>query len=400
MTTIVNDVSDVGIYNIVADQGTTFMRSITYKNSAGTAIDLGVGASAQMKVRKSYPATLNRAAYRDDDVLWATSGDNACSIGSDLGAKITKSNHNFSIGDNVFFTPTFPSGGIGCAFNSSGNAVVTTSTMYTEGTVVVFSGTTLPTGINGNQGYYVRRIAGNTSAWNISTLISGALTTVSSSGNNVYFERLYYFSATAGGAIVVSSLDHPFQDNDTVKFTAFGTLPSNISQTFTYYVRNSSANTFELSLFKDGASITSSVVVSGTDKTATLKKGLPAPLTENQIFYVGPDRSTDYDPTNSTFRVYSSSSYSYLVGSSSPVVSGVWSAAVNKVNQATESLTLTTATGIIDIKIPSSYMSAIPAGIYDYDLEITLGTSPGVGEYGDTIKIIRGLFEVRQEMTY
>lgn len=75
MTTIVNDVSDVGIYNIVADQGTTFMRSITYQNSAGIAIALGTGASAQMKVRKSYPATQNRAAYRDAAVLWlGTSG--------------------------------------------------------------------------------------------------------------------------------------------------------------------------------------------------------------------------------------------------------------------------------------------------------------------------------------
>jgi hypothetical protein len=78
MTTIVNDVSDVGIYNIVADQGTTFIRSITYKNSAGTAINLGTGASAQMKVRKSYPATQNKAAYRDAAVLWlGTSGAGA-----------------------------------------------------------------------------------------------------------------------------------------------------------------------------------------------------------------------------------------------------------------------------------------------------------------------------------
>lgn len=78
MTTIVNDVSDVGIYNIVADQGTTFIRQIVYKNSAGVAINLGTGASAQMKVRKSYPARLNVAAYRDAPVLWlGTSGAGA-----------------------------------------------------------------------------------------------------------------------------------------------------------------------------------------------------------------------------------------------------------------------------------------------------------------------------------
>jgi hypothetical protein len=69
MTTIVNDVSDVGIYNIVSDQGTTFIRSITYKNSAGVAVNLGTGASAHMKVRKSYPATSRVAAYRADPVL-------------------------------------------------------------------------------------------------------------------------------------------------------------------------------------------------------------------------------------------------------------------------------------------------------------------------------------------
>jgi len=75
MTTIVNDVSDVGIYNIVADQGTTFIRQIVYKNSAGTAINLGTGATAQMKIRKSYPATSMKAAYRDAAVLWlGTSG--------------------------------------------------------------------------------------------------------------------------------------------------------------------------------------------------------------------------------------------------------------------------------------------------------------------------------------
>ena len=70
MTTIVNDVSDVGIYNIVAYQGTTFIRQIVYKNSAGTALNLGTGAAASMKVRKSYPATSRVGAYRDAEVLW------------------------------------------------------------------------------------------------------------------------------------------------------------------------------------------------------------------------------------------------------------------------------------------------------------------------------------------
>lgn len=91
MTTIVNDISDVGIYNIVADQGTTFMRSITYQNSAGTAYNLGLGASAQMKVRKSYPATQNKAAYRDAAVLWlGSTGTGATTIGLTITYNVGK----------------------------------------------------------------------------------------------------------------------------------------------------------------------------------------------------------------------------------------------------------------------------------------------------------------------
>ena len=88
MTTIVNDVSDVGIYNIVADQGTTFIRQIVYKNSAGTAINLGTGASAHMMVRKSYAARLNVAAYRADPVIWISS-NNLQYIGSTQAITVT-----------------------------------------------------------------------------------------------------------------------------------------------------------------------------------------------------------------------------------------------------------------------------------------------------------------------
>ncbi len=88
MTTIVNDVSDVGIYNIVADQGTTFIRQIVYKNSAGAAINLGTGASAHMMVRKSYPATLKTAAYRSDPVIWISS-NNLQYIGSTQAITVT-----------------------------------------------------------------------------------------------------------------------------------------------------------------------------------------------------------------------------------------------------------------------------------------------------------------------
>lgn len=88
MTTIVNDVSDVGIYNIAADQGTTFIRQIVYKNSAGTAINLGTGASAHMMVRKSYPATFKVAAYRGNPVIWISS-NNLQYIGSTDAITVT-----------------------------------------------------------------------------------------------------------------------------------------------------------------------------------------------------------------------------------------------------------------------------------------------------------------------
>lgn len=88
MTTIVNDVSDVGIYNIVSDQGTTFIRSITYKNSAGVAVNLGTGATAAMKVRKSYPATSRVAAYRASPVLYISSNTTTYA-GSTLAIVVT-----------------------------------------------------------------------------------------------------------------------------------------------------------------------------------------------------------------------------------------------------------------------------------------------------------------------
>jgi len=224
MTTIVNDVSDVGIYNIVADQGTTFIRQIVYKNSAGTAINLGTGATASMKVRKSYAARLNVAAYRDAPVL--------------------------SIGTS---DPT------------------------------VFAST--------------------------------ATVTIASPG---------VFTATA----------HNLLTNDVVKFTTTGALPTGLTAGTSYYAIYLTANTFNVASSLSGSAINTSGTQSGV----------------HSLF--------------------------------------------------TSTLDLTPSTGIINIKIPSTTMAAVAAGIYDYDLEVTLGTSPGVGTVGDTIKIIRGLFEVRQEITY
>jgi len=73
MPTVTTDDYDVSQYNFVIHQGTTFKRSIIFKDSAGTVITLGTGASAAMKVRKSYPKTQMAAAYRDAPVLSLTS---------------------------------------------------------------------------------------------------------------------------------------------------------------------------------------------------------------------------------------------------------------------------------------------------------------------------------------
>ena len=45
-----------GNYDIVCDQGSTFSRVLTWKNSNGTAIDL-TNYTARMQVRANYPAT-------------------------------------------------------------------------------------------------------------------------------------------------------------------------------------------------------------------------------------------------------------------------------------------------------------------------------------------------------
>ena len=44
-----------GIYNIIADQGSTFTRQLTWNDSAGSAVDL-TGYTARMDVRTSIDA--------------------------------------------------------------------------------------------------------------------------------------------------------------------------------------------------------------------------------------------------------------------------------------------------------------------------------------------------------
>lgn len=74
MPTVATDDYDISLYNIVVHQGTTFRRSVIFKDDDGTVLNLGTGATAAMKVRKSYPATFRTAAYRDDPVISLTSG--------------------------------------------------------------------------------------------------------------------------------------------------------------------------------------------------------------------------------------------------------------------------------------------------------------------------------------
>jgi hypothetical protein len=45
-----------GKYNLIIEQGATFSRTFTYKNSAGTAVDL-TGYTAAAQIRSSFSAT-------------------------------------------------------------------------------------------------------------------------------------------------------------------------------------------------------------------------------------------------------------------------------------------------------------------------------------------------------
>lgn len=85
MATVTTDDYDISQYNFVVHQGTTFKRSVIYKDSAGIVMTLGEGASARMKVRKSYPATSRVAAYVASPVLdLGSSGTGATTIALEL----------------------------------------------------------------------------------------------------------------------------------------------------------------------------------------------------------------------------------------------------------------------------------------------------------------------------
>lgn len=65
-----------GNYDIICDQGSTFSRVITWKNSNGTAIDL-TNYTARMQVRANYPSTTV--------VLELTTANGGITLGGVLG---------------------------------------------------------------------------------------------------------------------------------------------------------------------------------------------------------------------------------------------------------------------------------------------------------------------------
>jgi hypothetical protein len=69
--------SPAGIYNIIADQGATFTRQLTWNDSSGSAVDL-TGYTARMQVRTSIDAagaaTLSLTTENGRIVLGGTAG--------------------------------------------------------------------------------------------------------------------------------------------------------------------------------------------------------------------------------------------------------------------------------------------------------------------------------------
>ena len=71
MTVIASDDDSIEIYNIIADQGETFIRIFTWYDDDGNVVN-NSGYTARMKVRKLYPATLLVPAHADAAVISLT----------------------------------------------------------------------------------------------------------------------------------------------------------------------------------------------------------------------------------------------------------------------------------------------------------------------------------------
>lgn len=114
----------------------------------------------------------------------------------------------------------------------------------------------------GAAGYYVATDTGVISVWN-GTFWSDL------NGWNLLTEtgtRILSAAATITIALpgVVTSNAHGFAANQAVVFRTTGALPTGLALNTTYYVRNPTANTFEVSATVGGASINTSGVQSGT----------------------------------------------------------------------------------------------------------------------------------------
>lgn len=71
MADVVSDDQNTYIYNIIADQGETFVRTFTWYDDDDNPVN-NSGYTAVMKVRKLYPATLLVPAHYDAAVISLT----------------------------------------------------------------------------------------------------------------------------------------------------------------------------------------------------------------------------------------------------------------------------------------------------------------------------------------
>ena len=89
-----------GIYNIIADQGSTFTRQLTWEDSAGSAINL-TGYTARMDVRTSIDAagaaTLSLTTGNGRIVLGGTAGTIALSAEGTATAAVAAGDYVYDL---------------------------------------------------------------------------------------------------------------------------------------------------------------------------------------------------------------------------------------------------------------------------------------------------------------
>ena len=89
-----------GIYNIIADQGSTFTRQLTWNDSAGSAINL-TGYTARMDVRTSIDAagaaTLSLTTENGRIVLGGTAGTIDLSVAGTATAAVVAGDYVYDL---------------------------------------------------------------------------------------------------------------------------------------------------------------------------------------------------------------------------------------------------------------------------------------------------------------